>query len=134
MTQLIKLKSARNLHDVAALLGFKASALSFILYKKSDTTKYKQFDIPKRYGGTRKICAPFPDLKLIQRRLSDLLQNCVEEINSTHGFSDQISHGFKRKRSIITNAKEHRNRNYVFNVDLADFLAVSTLAVFADFS
>lgn len=34
---------------------------------------------------------------------------------------DQISHGFKRKRSIVTNAQGHRNRHYVFNVDLEDF-------------
>lgn len=121
MTQLIKLKSAKNLHYVAALLGFKASALSFILYKMAETAKYKKFDIPKRYGGARKICAPLPELKLIQRRLSDLLQNCVEEINKVNGLNDRISHGFKRKRSIISNAKEHRNRRYVFNVDLTDF-------------
>ncbi len=121
MTQLTILKSAETLHAVADLLGFKASALSFILYKKPSASKYKQFDIPKRYGGTRQICAPSPDLKLLQRRLSDLLQNCVEEINEANGLDDKISHGFKRKRSIITNAKEHRNRNYVFNVDLTDF-------------
>lgn len=121
MTQLTKLKSAKTLHDVAALLGFKASALSFILYKKNSTSKYKKFDVPKRYGGTRQICAPMPDLKLIQRRLSDFLQNCIEEINKSNGWDDRISHGFKRKRSIITNAKKHRNRKYVFNVDLTDF-------------
>ena len=121
MSQLIKLRSAKTLRDVAALLGFKASALSFILYKKNDASKYKQFDIPKRHGGTRKICAPFPSLKLIQRRLSNLLQNCVEEINKDIGRENRIAHGFKRKRSIITNAKEHRNRKYVFNVDLTDF-------------
>ena len=121
MTQLTKLKTAKNLHDVAALLGFKASALSFILFRMDDASKYKQFDIPKRYGGIRRICAPLPELKLVQRRLSDTLQNCVEEINIANGLNDRISHGFKRKRSIITNAKEHRNRKYVFNVDLTDF-------------
>lgn len=121
MSQLAKLKSAQNLHDVAALLGFKASALSFILYKKTDALKYKKFEIPKRFGGTRQICAPMPELKLLQGRLSVLLQNCVDEINITNGLTDRISHGFKRKHSILTNAKEHRNRKYVFNVDLTDF-------------
>ena len=107
MTQLTILKSAKTLHAVADLLGFKASALSFILYKKPSASKYKQFDIPKRYGGTRQICAPSPDLKLLQRRLSELLQNCVEEINKANGLDDKISHGFKRKRSIITNLIGH---------------------------
>ena len=124
MAQLTRLKSAKTIHDVAAFLGFKTSALSFVLFRMSDARKYKQFDIPKRYGGTRQICAPLPELKLIQRRLSDLLQDCVEKINEASGRDDRhdrISHGFKRKHSIITNAKEHRNRKYVFNVDLTDF-------------
>lgn len=102
-------------------MRFKASALSFILYKKDSASKYTQFDIPKRYGGTRRIYAPLPELKLIQRRLSEILQDCVEEINKANGLDDRISHGFTRKRSIITNAKEHRHRKYVFNVDLRDF-------------
>lgn len=121
MTQLTILKSAKTLHDVAAILGFKASALSFILYKKADASKYKKFDIPKRYGGKRQICAPSPDLKLIQRRLSEILQNCIEEINVTKGLVDRVSHGFKPDCSIITNAKKHRNRKYVFNIDITNF-------------
>jgi retron-type reverse transcriptase/5S rRNA maturation endonuclease (ribonuclease M5) len=121
MTQLTVLQSAKNLHDVAALVGFKASALSFILYKKSGASNYKHFEIPKRYGGVREIYAPSSDLKLIQRRLSDILQNCIEEIKEVNGVNDRISHGFKRKKSIITNAKEHRNRKYVFNIDLTNF-------------
>jgi len=122
MTQLTKLKSANEIKDVAALLGFKASTLSFILYKKGSASKYESFEIPKRYGGTRQICAPLPELKLLQRRLSDLLQNCLQEINEANGQKNQqLSHGFMRKRTIITNAKKHRNRKYVFNVDLSDF-------------
>jgi RNA-directed DNA polymerase len=132
MILLTALRSAKTIHQLAALLGFKASALAFILYRKDGAAKYKKFDIPKRYGGTRQISAPLPDLKLLQRRLSDLLQNCLEEINVANGRSDKISdrvnnradriaHGFRRNRSIITNAKEHRNRKFVFNVDLKDF-------------
>jgi len=64
---------------------------------------------------------------VLQRRLADLLHNCVDEINQANNRSDrdehpdQIAHGFKRKRSIITNARRHRNRRYVFNVDIEDF-------------
>lgn len=121
MSQLTRLKSATSLRDVADLLGFKASALSYILYKKNSASKYRTFEIPKRHGGTRKISAPSAELKFAQQRLSDLLQNCVDELNQANGRADGIAHGFKRGRSIITNAKEHRNRKHVFNVDLADF-------------
>ena len=32
-----------------------------------------------------------------------------------------MSHGFRKKHSIVTNAKKHRNKRYVFNVDLHNF-------------
>lgn len=121
MFRLNSLKSAANLSDVARLLHFKPSALSYILFRHPPATKYREFDIPKRKGGTRTIKAPCAPLKLVQQRLSILLQDCVEEINEAKNRKDRIAHGFKRKRSILTNASQHHNRRYVFNIDLADF-------------
>jgi len=127
MAQLSDLKAAFGLRDVATLLGFKPASLAYILYIKSASSKYTTFNIPKRSGGTRQISAPMKDLKLLQRRLAELLQDCVEEIDQANKRSDKdkqpdrIAHGFKRRRSIITNAREHRNKRYVFNVDLEDF-------------
>ena len=121
MLQLQSLKAAVSLHDVAALLKFQAKALAFILYKKPVQAKYHSFEILKRGGGSRKINAPSADLMLLQRRLSDLLQDCVEEINQAKKRKDQLAHGFKRGRSIITNATKHRKRKYVLNIDLQDF-------------
>lgn len=127
MSQLTALRAASTLHQVAALLGFKPSALSYLLYVWPEATKYKTFDIPKRAGGTRQIAAPVDELKLLQRRLADLLQNCCDEINKANKRSDEdehpdrIAHGFKRRRSIVTNARRHRNKRFVFNLDLEDF-------------
>ena len=110
MSQLTALKAASTLHEVAALLGFKPSAVSYLLYVRTEAGKYKTFDIPKRGGSTRQIAAPADELKLLQRRLADLLQNCSDEINKASKRSDddehpdRIAHGFKRKRSIVTNA------------------------------
>ena len=121
MSQLQALRAASSLHDVASLVGFSPSALAYIVYKKPTLNKYKSFDIPKRGGGLRTIKAPVPELKLLQKNLSVLLQNCIEEINTKRGFADTLAHGFKRKRSIISNADRHRKRGYVFNIDLEDF-------------
>lgn len=127
MSQLSALQSATSLRDVARLFGYKPKGLSYILYKKPASSKYKKFEVPKRSGGMRRICAPLDELKFLQRRVADLLQDCVEEINraskrSDHdGHPDSIAHGFKRGRSILTNARHHRNRTYVFNVDIEDF-------------
>ena len=121
MSKLAALKTSSSLSDVARLLNFRPKALSYILYKKPEAQKYTTFQIPKRNGGQRTIKAPVAGLKLAQRRLSDYLQDCVEEININRNRKDRAAHGFKRKRSIITNARQHRHRRYVFNIDLEEF-------------
>ena len=121
MSRLSGLKQASSLTDLASLLGFKSKAVSYILYKTPQGSKYTTFQIPKRSGGQRVIQAPCNQLKLLQQRLSDLLQDCMDEINRAQLRKDLISHGFKRGRSIITNARKHRHRRWVFNLDLEDF-------------
>ena len=121
MSRLATLKAATSLSDVARLLHFKPKAVSYILYIQPEATKYKTFQIPKRNGGQRTIKAPVDALKVLQRKLSDLLLDCVDEINTARQRKDRIAHGFKRKLSIITNAREHRCRRWVFNLDLEDF-------------
>src|SRR5438876_1225449 len=110
MSRLASLKAAKSLSDVANLLNFKPAALSYILFKLSPAAKYQTFEIPKRQGGNRTIKAPTDKLKLLQEKLSVFLQDCLDEINEAKQRKDKIAHGFKRKRSIITNARQHRHR------------------------
>lgn len=116
-----KLKQAKTLHDVAHLLGFKPQALSYILYKIPADKKYHNFDIPKKSGGTRTINAPSSELKNLQKRLAELLQDCISTINKEKQIKHVLSHGFRRKYSIITNANEHTKKRYVLNIDLENF-------------
>jgi retron-type reverse transcriptase len=121
MSRLASLKSTRSLKDVANLLQLKPAALAYILFKLAPAAKYTTFEIPKRKGGTRAIKAPTDKLKLVQEKLSVLLQDCLDELNEAKTRQNLIAHGFRRKRSIITNARQHRNRRYVFNIDLENF-------------
>ena len=121
MSRLAKLKAATSLSDLAILLGFRPKAVSYILYKLPAAQKYTTFQIPKRSGGQRTIQAPTVRLKNLQRKLSDLLQDCAEEIKVARNLKDRAAHGFKREKSIITNARQHRHRRWVFNIDLEDF-------------
>lgn len=116
-----KLKKAKTLPDIASLLGYKAPGLSYVLYKIPDAAKYTEFKIPKKDGGDRVIQAPIEELKVLQQHLSSLLQNCLAEITSAKTYGRNLSHGFRRKHSIVTNARNHKNRRFVFNVDLKDF-------------
>lgn len=65
MSKLQKLHRAKIIIDVENILGFKVKALTYILYAQPDSSKYKEFDIPKRSGGTRRIAAPNDRLKLL---------------------------------------------------------------------
>lgn len=121
MSRLADLKSAAVRNDVAKLLQTALKDLTAILYTKPIASRYTTFEIAKR-GGMRVIKAPDEKLTLLQQKLSALLQDCLDEINAANKQKDTIAHGFKRKRSIITNAKQHRNRRWVFNLDLQHFL------------
>lgn len=121
MSRLAVLNQTISLSDLAHLLRFKPKAVSYILYKQPQGSKYSTFQIHKKSGGQRIINAPCSQLKLLQQRLSDLLQDCLDEINDVQQRKDRAVHGFKRGRSIITNAQQHRHRRWVFNLDLEDF-------------
>jgi len=118
---LVKLQAAKTLDDVAALLGYKPSGLAYLLYHQPSAGKYVEFEIPKRSGEPRKILAPTPKLKLLQRRLANLLYLALADIDKAGPPRRPLSHGFARKLSIITNASTHKRRRYVLNLDLKDF-------------
>jgi len=79
---------------------------------------YRQFSIPKKTGGTRKIWAPLPRLKAMQRLI---LTEIVEKM-AVHG----SAHGFVVGKSIYSNASEHTNSVVVVGVDLQDFFPTFT--------
>ncbi len=135
MSRYTDLKKAITLNDLAVLLGYKAKSLSYILYKIPDVDKYSDFTIPKKNGGERKICAPIPRLKKLQKRLADLLYECADdlkpELEKTKAIKGNnpkrnrakrsISHGFQKGLSISSNAELHIRKRYVFNIDIEDF-------------
>jgi RNA-directed DNA polymerase len=106
-------QSTSSLNDVAALLATTPKQLRFLLYGRPEPLRYTTFTISKRRGGQRVIKAPKCELKAIQRRLADYLQDRV-------GLR-QPAQGFVRKRSIVTNAQLHVHHRAVFNIDLKDF-------------
>ena len=118
MSKYEKLKKTESLSDLANLLGFSPKAVAYILYKIPEENKYAEFSIPKKNGGERVIKAPIDKLKLLQKRLADLLYECYSEIKNNH---KSISHGFLKNHSIYTNAINHKNKRYVFNLDLLNF-------------
>ena len=78
-----------------------------------DWHRYKNFDIPKKSGGVRRISAPKGNLKWIQLALKIWITARYEP--------NEVSMGFVRGRSITENASQHCGKRYVFNIDLNNF-------------
>lgn len=121
MKTINELKSYRDLNSISKLLGVKTASLAYILYKIPIGSKYKTFEIPKKNGGMREINAPTYQLKMLQQRLAELLNDCYEEIEEIEGHLKTTSHAYRKNKNISSNAIKHRNKKYVFNLDLKNF-------------
>ncbi len=74
---------------------------------------YQEFSIPKRAGGMRRIHAPDPHLKALQRRiLRRLLQRLPLHPCAT---------GFRKGHSIASHAAFHAGKAVVVHMDVRDF-------------
>ena len=146
MSRLEVLRKITTKPELANLLGVKPSTLTHSLYIIKPENQYIQFEIPKKNGGVRLINAPSGKLKTLQSLLSNLLLDCLDEINlqkfpkqklakktvslskilkvkyaTGHIKQPSLSHGFERQRSIITNAMMHLGKKNVLNIDLENF-------------
>jgi RNA-directed DNA polymerase len=99
-----------NTSDLADLLEVPLKTLAFFVYKKQN---YKEFAITKRGGGIRFVATPDTSLKLIQRKLGQVLM-------AVYGTRGPV-HGFVRNRSVKTNAQRHLGARWLLNFDLKDF-------------
>ena len=108
-------------NDLADLLNIPRSKLTYILYIRRVDNYYSSFEIPKKSGGVRHISAPNTTLKYIQRSLADALWRHQIDVWGERVKTRNISHAFEKQKSIITNAKIHRNKHYIVNLDLEDF-------------
>ena len=79
---------------------------------------YKTFEIPKKHGF-RKINAPSSPFKEILQILNYIFQSSYE--------NHRNSYAYIPKRSIIGNAQNHVNRNYIYSIDLENFFPSITL-------
>ncbi|MES1191105.1 MAG: reverse transcriptase domain-containing protein, partial [Steroidobacter sp.] len=110
---MVQFEKIATTNDLAAAMGLSKTQIVYWAFLAPNDQLYTEFDIQKRAGGIRRIKAPLPPLKEIQRRLAVLLSDMYEPRHSVHGFV--------RARNILTNAMPHASRRFVLNVDIKDF-------------
>ena len=90
----------------------------FLQASAGDDKPYFRYEIPKRNGSPREICAPNWQLKNVQQ---NILIKILERV-PVH----DCAHGFVTGRSIVTNAEPHVGCQLVLKFDLQDFFPTIT--------
>lgn len=98
--------------EIAQAMDISVKRLCFLAFCRTKYN-YTRFQIPKKTGGMRNISAPKCLLKKAQNWI---LKNILEKIELHNA-----AHGFRLKRSIVTNAEIHVGKEVIINLDLKDF-------------
>lgn len=101
--------------DLLKLLGLKSKAeLTRLLRPGAGVgAPYVEFEIEKASGGARRIAAPRPKLRRVQRVI---LKEVLARL-PVH----EACHGFVPGRSVVSNARPHEGAAIVVKMDLRDF-------------
>lgn len=116
-----KFNAINSRNELFEFLKVKKEIMNYILYVKKTECSYNSFKIEKKSGGFREINAPDDELKVIQKKLALSLWLYQKEIWDEKGINPNISHAFEKDKSIISNARIHRNKKFVLNLDLENF-------------
>ncbi|MBC1419910.1 retron Ec67 family RNA-directed DNA polymerase/endonuclease [Listeria fleischmannii] len=117
----MSLGKIKNRNELARLLGIPTKLLTYILYIKKTDNLYSRINLLKKNGDERIIYAPEKELKSIQKKLANILYQERKAYFEGRGITPNISHGFEQKKNIISNARIHCNKRFIFNLDLEDF-------------
>lgn len=106
----IRIKSK---YKLAEFLNYQLKFLSYYAFKAKPEEKYITYNIVKRCGDLRRIDRPIKQILDIQNIIASILTEIYKP--------KACVHGFVKNRSIISNAKKHTNKRYLFNIDLENF-------------
>ena len=105
--------SSTSRSDIADSISIPLKNLAYNLYVITEDKRYVEFSIKKKRGGERSISAPITGIKVIQRRLVDILLEIYGDRGGVYGFLKQ--------KNIKLNAQKHLYKKVILNVDLKDF-------------
>lgn len=118
------LQYAKRLSDKRLPIIYDQGHLSFLMgieygyllgVTNSQGSYYKQYMLPKKSGGFRIIMEPYPTLKLAQ---AWILHNILY---ANDNYVAPNAKAFVRNVGLRDNAKFHRGKKVLLNIDLVDF-------------
>lgn len=107
-----------SLEHLSQLVGIDTNYLHSVAYLQE--RYYRDFNIQKKSGGSRKISEPLPNLKSVQRWI---LENILYRISPS-----PYAKGFVPGKSIKDNARFHRKQEMLLCLDAQNFFPSITTA------
>lgn len=114
-----------NKHLIAlrpTILNFNEHMTNFVskyrkeLVDEAGKNMYTHYKIPKKNNrGFRLISEPFPELKEMQNRIKDFIENVL------HVLPHDAAYAYVKQRSVKSNAERHRGNHYFLHIDLHNF-------------
>jgi RNA-directed DNA polymerase len=101
--------------DIAVLLDVDIAKFNYLLYVLPESNHYISFTILKNSGGLREISAPITSVKILQRKLNQVLQAVYIPRDVVHSYIKG------KHKGILSNAKPHVKSELVLNIDLKNF-------------
>lgn len=121
--QLPNLSRVRSDHAISSELYALGIRLGVFLDEHPDISEhYRTFQIPKRSGGFREICAPEDDIKAIQE---DILKIFTKKLKF---LPHNAAHGFTKHRNCKTALEVHKRHGsrWFLKLDIKDFFPNTT--------
>lgn len=104
-------------HHLCLLLGLDEDYINSVVYGAKN--HYRDFRIKKKSGGYRELSSPHYALKYVQKWI---YTNILAKVKVNY-----CAHGFRPKKSILTNAKVHVKSTCLLKLDLKDFFPSITI-------
>lgn len=99
------------IRSVAASAGISPSSARRVA--RSAAHRYKVYTIPKKDGGSRTVAQPAREVKALQRSLISELEKSLP--------IHPAATAYRRGLSILDNAGEHKNAQYLLKLDFESF-------------
>lgn len=106
-------REAKTKEAISLALGFDYSYFLYLIYAGDIERHYTEFNISKKNGKQRVIAAPNDRLKLLQKRLANILVEIYRPKRAVHAFTSE--------KSIVTNARPHLRKKNILKIDLENF-------------
>ncbi|MGE4456357.1 MAG: reverse transcriptase family protein [Arcobacteraceae bacterium] len=119
----MNLNQLNSLEIISKSFNTQIDFLNSICNNEKNQTYISLFNIPKknpkRINKYREVIKVNPPYNLFYKELLHIIEQRIKEDRDS--YISNIAHGFIKDRGVLTNARQHLNKKYLFKIDIKDY-------------